>query len=30
MLLEEFNRFCGSLPATTHVVQWHNSDVWKV
>jgi len=26
----EFNDYCGSLPATTHVVQWGNSDVWKV
>lgn len=30
MNYEEFNKFCGSLPATTHVVQWGNSDVWKV
>jgi predicted DNA-binding protein (MmcQ/YjbR family) len=27
---DEFNTFCASLPATTHVVQWGNSDVWKV
>ncbi len=27
---DEFNQFCGSLPATTHVVQWGNSEVWKV
>lgn len=27
---QEFNAFCQSLPATTHVVQWGNSDVWKV
>ena len=26
----EFNRFCKSLPATTHVEQWGGSDVWKV
>lgn len=26
----DFNAFCASLPATTHVVQWGNSDVWKV
>ncbi len=26
----EFNEFCGSFPATSHVVQWGNSDVWKV
>ena len=30
MTREEFNHFCSSLPATTHVVQWHDSDVWKV
>ena len=30
MTREEFNRFCSSLPATTHGVQWHESDVWKV
>jgi predicted DNA-binding protein (MmcQ/YjbR family) len=27
---EECNAFCGGLPATTHVVQWGGSDVWKV
>ncbi len=25
-----FNAFCASLPQSTHVVQWGNSDVWKV
>lgn len=25
-----FNAYCGSLKATSHVVQWGNSDVWKV
>lgn len=30
MTYEEFYEFCGSLPATSHVVQWGNSDVWKV
>ena len=30
MTYEEFNSFCAALPATTHVVQWGNSDVWKV
>ena len=30
MTYEEFNAFCASLPATTHVVQWGGSDVWKV
>lgn len=27
---EDFNRFCGALPATTHVVQWGGAHVWKV
>jgi predicted DNA-binding protein (MmcQ/YjbR family) len=27
---DEFNHFCRSLPATTYVVQWGNSHVWKV
>ncbi|MDB6063178.1 MAG: hypothetical protein JWM78_3281 [Verrucomicrobiaceae bacterium] len=26
----EFNNFCRSLPATSHVVQWGGSHVWKV
>jgi predicted DNA-binding protein (MmcQ/YjbR family) len=30
MTIDEFNRFCAALPATTHVVQWGGSDVWKV
>jgi len=30
MTREEFNSYCQSLKATTHVVQWGNSDVWKV
>lgn len=30
MNYDEFNQFCGSLTATTHVVQWGNSHVWKV
>ena len=30
MTRDEFNTFCTSLPQTTHVVQWGNSDVWKV
>jgi predicted DNA-binding protein (MmcQ/YjbR family) len=30
MNYDEFNQFCDSLPATTHVVQWGNSHVWKV
>jgi predicted DNA-binding protein (MmcQ/YjbR family) len=27
---DEFNAFCRALPATTHVVQWGDSHVWKV
>ncbi|WGW01887.1 MmcQ/YjbR family DNA-binding protein [Vibrio sp. YMD68] len=27
---EQFNRLCASFPATTHVVQWGDSNVWKV
>ena len=30
MTYDEFNQFCRSLPATTHVVQWGGSHVWKV
>ena len=30
MTRDEFNAFCATLPATNHVVQWGNSDVWKV
>ncbi|HGF7511345.1 TPA: MmcQ/YjbR family DNA-binding protein [Vibrio cholerae] len=30
MNYNEFNEFCGSFPATSHVVQWGDSDVWKV
>lgn len=30
MNLEEYNQFCGSLKATSHVVQWGDSTVWKV
>ena len=30
MTYEEFNKYCESLPAATHVVQWGNSHVWKV
>ena len=25
-----YNAFCGSLPHTTHVVQWGGADVWKI
>ena len=27
---DEFNTYCASLVATSHVVQWGGSDVWKV
>lgn len=27
---EEFNAFCATLPATSHVVQWGGAQVWKV
>jgi predicted DNA-binding protein (MmcQ/YjbR family) len=30
MTLDEYNHFCASLPATTHVVQWGGAHVWKV
>ena len=30
MTYEEYNRFCGALPKTTHVVQWGGAHVWKV
>lgn len=30
MTYEEFNDFFRSLPATSHVVQWGGSHVWKV
>ena len=30
MTYEEYNSFCGSLPATSHVIQWGGSHVWKV
>lgn len=30
MTRDEFNAHCAAKPATTHVVQWGNSDVWKV
>lgn len=30
MTRDEFNAFCQSMKATSHVVQWGNADVWKV
>jgi len=30
MTLDEYNDFCGALTATSRVVQWGGSHVWKV
>lgn len=30
MTRDEFNKFCGAMKGTSHVVQWGNADVWKV
>ena len=30
MTYDEFNEFCGALPATSYVMQWGESHVWKV
>ncbi len=30
MTRDEFNEFCASLTATTNVIQWGESSVWKV
>ncbi|WP_296712085.1 MmcQ/YjbR family DNA-binding protein [Rhodoblastus sp.] len=30
MTYEEYNAFCSALPATTYVMQWGGSHVWKV
>ncbi|WP_274630223.1 MmcQ/YjbR family DNA-binding protein [Arvimicrobium flavum] len=30
MTLDDYNRFCAALPATSHVVQWGGAHVWKV
>lgn len=30
MTVDGYNRFCRSLTATTHVVQWGGAHVWKV
>jgi predicted DNA-binding protein (MmcQ/YjbR family) len=30
MTRDEFDSFCGSLTATTQVIQWGNASVWKV
>jgi predicted DNA-binding protein (MmcQ/YjbR family) len=30
MTYDQFNAFCGALPATSHIRQWGDSHVWKV
>ncbi len=30
MTYDEFNAFCRALPATSYVMQWGGSHVWKV
>jgi len=30
MRLEDYNRFCASLPHATYVMQWGGAHVWKV
>ena len=30
MTYEEYNAFCRALPAASYLVQWGNSQVWKV
>ncbi|MDD9877513.1 MAG: MmcQ/YjbR family DNA-binding protein [Magnetovibrio sp.] len=30
MSREEFDAYCATLKAATHVVQWHGTSVWKV
>ena len=30
MTRTEFDTYCGSLKATTHVVQWGDASVWKL
>ena len=30
MTYDDYNAFCATLPATSHVVQWGGSHVWKV
>ena len=30
MTYDEFNKYCSSLPATSHVIQWGKAHVWKV
>lgn len=30
MTYDQFNEFCGAMPATNYVMQWGGSHVWKV
>ena len=30
MTYEQYNKYCGALPAATYVVQWGGAHVWKV
>ncbi len=30
MTYDDYNAFCRALPATSHVIQWGGSHVWKV
>jgi len=30
MTLDDYNAFCATLPATSHLIQWGGSHVWKV
>ena len=30
MTYDEFNEYCGSMKATSHVIQWGGAHVWKV
>ena len=30
MTRSDFDDFCRSLPATTHVIQWGGASVWKI
>ena len=30
MTLDGYNRFCSSLPHSSHVIQWGDAHVWKV
>jgi predicted DNA-binding protein (MmcQ/YjbR family) len=30
MNLKTYNKFCGSLPHTTSVIQWGEATVWKI